>query len=253
MVKVLTWNCNGGFRNKLSIIQSIKPDIAIIQECSADDATFAARNHDFTWARKSNAKDNKKGMAIICFNSNFNLKPPILPQIWSQQLKEDPSRLDLFIPIEVYGPQKFNLLATWSFNNRSLPSSQRRVLEGPILMAIRILNEWLSSSPSIVAGDFNHNPKFDRYTKVNLFRRHIEELEKLKLYSIHHTQNQESYGVEAQPTHLWRYKEPYVIDYIFANNIYWNIITAGKLSFSDLEKNSVRSDHVPIWIDITEN
>jgi len=36
-VRVVTWNCQGGFRRKAEVIEALQPDLAIIQECECPD------------------------------------------------------------------------------------------------------------------------------------------------------------------------------------------------------------------------
>ena len=36
-MRIVSWNCNMGFEKKRDVLMSLKPDIAVLQECSAKD------------------------------------------------------------------------------------------------------------------------------------------------------------------------------------------------------------------------
>lgn len=248
-MRLMTWNCRDGLSRKQSIVETIRPDIAIIQECSKADALNLAGTGDIVWKTKSSGTNENKGMAVICFNPAFSLQTPPLPDQWNEMMKTDPSRLDLLIPVEIKGTRNFNLLATWSFNNRD--RADKRKLEGPILMAARFQKTWLAKSNSIIAGDFNHSPVFDRYTDVNFFHKHIDAFKEVNLTSLYHHSSGEAFGEETCPSHLWRGKSPFTIDYIFADLTSWRLDSCKKMSFSGLEKFGIKSDHTPIWADLS--
>ena len=66
-MKVVTWNCRGGFHSKWERLLALKPDIAIVQECAEPDMlrrkapNFSYRNCDWHGTVPS------KGLAIFSF------------------------------------------------------------------------------------------------------------------------------------------------------------------------------------------
>ena len=68
-MRIVSWNCNMGFEKKRDVLMSLKPDIAVLQECSARDVahTDAPFKH---WV----GSNTHKGMAIIGFaNHEYNI------------------------------------------------------------------------------------------------------------------------------------------------------------------------------------
>jgi exonuclease III len=52
-MKIVSWNCNGAFRKKFEIIQSLAPDIMVIQECEdpeqSSDKQYKSWANNFLW------------------------------------------------------------------------------------------------------------------------------------------------------------------------------------------------------------
>jgi exonuclease III len=48
-MKIISWNCNGAFRKKFETIQSMDPDIMIVQEC--EDPEQSKDNAYKLWAK----------------------------------------------------------------------------------------------------------------------------------------------------------------------------------------------------------
>ena len=103
-MRIVTWNCQGGFRHKAAKIEALKPDLAIIQECEAPER-LQATSSDWSQRVLCWHGDNPrgKGVAVIAF-SNFQLAiDPI----------HDPS-IKHMVPVLVSGDHGFNLLAVWT-------------------------------------------------------------------------------------------------------------------------------------------
>jgi hypothetical protein len=70
-MRIVTWNCQGGFRHKADKIAALQPDIAIIQECEAPDRLPA---HDAGWSQRPLCwhGDNPRGKGVAVFASFGN-------------------------------------------------------------------------------------------------------------------------------------------------------------------------------------
>src|SRR5689334_6108667 len=105
-MKLITWNCQGAFRNKIGRIAKYSPDIAVIQECETVERLgckkWVAEPNEVLWFGDL----PMKGIGIFSFG-NYHL-----------QIAEcyDPS-IKYCIPILVTGPQSFHLIAVWAMPN----------------------------------------------------------------------------------------------------------------------------------------
>ena len=109
-MKIVTWNCNGAFRNKFNSIRELDADIYIIQECEDPKRTYDAKykgwSSNYLWIG-----DNKnKGLGIFA-KSEIDL----CPLDWSNKYKDH--SVKYFLPCIVNN--EFQLLAVWAHRNNS--------------------------------------------------------------------------------------------------------------------------------------
>ena len=103
-MKIVTWNCNGAFRNKCESILSSEPDMMVIQECENPEKF---QNHvmfqefDYFWK----GSNRNKGLAIF-YKKSINLK----------QLSADEQyrgrQLKWFLPCRLH--DKYDIIAVWT-------------------------------------------------------------------------------------------------------------------------------------------
>lgn len=66
-LRLVTWNCQGGFHRKAEVIEALQPDPAIIQECECPDRLRTRRvawhARPIVWSGDSAIK----GLAVISF------------------------------------------------------------------------------------------------------------------------------------------------------------------------------------------
>ena len=234
-IKIVSWNCNGKFREKFEEIVEEDADIYVIQECenpaeSNDDdyAEFAGNN--YFWI----GDIHYKGLGIFA-KDNIKLEP-------IEGLIE---RFKNFIALRVN--DDFNLLGVWAMGKDK---------EKGLNPYVEMLHDYFDANSElfdenlIVCGDFNsnsiwdfkHKSKDDEGNAKNQTNLNFK-LNNKGLYSVYHELYNEKQGEETKATffltkHL---NQPYHIDYVYA----------GKEKISEFEildhwKWISLSDHLPI-------
>jgi exonuclease III len=231
-IKILTWNCNGAFRNKFKLLDKFGADILIVQEC--ENPEFSKSNDYKSWAGNYFwiGENNHKGLAI------FSKGPQI------QKLEWEDKGLKLFLPVRV--SDKFNLLGVWTKAN--LEKHSRYI--GQFWLYLQFNEIKISSNPIVIGGDFNSNKIWDYKPRNATHSDVIMGLEKLEILSLYHLFNNEKQGEETQPTFYLQKNtlKPFHIDYIFASK---NLIS--KLDAYEVHKHSEWldfSDHMPIVCEV---
>ena len=198
-MRILVWNINMAAHKKIPLLRRLNPDIAIIPECAAPEVVVAkCPGFTFTdaqWQERS----RHKGLGVFSFGDFYLARSP-----------DFDSRFEVFLPIEVAGRTRFNLLAVWALNFHA--GSGVTMLD-----ALRFYRRFLESADSVVAGDFNNSVFWDRPGKPTNFAGVAAALSDLGLSSAYHAATGESFAQERHPT-LWFLKRPhqgYHIDYCF--------------------------------------
>jgi hypothetical protein len=109
------------------------------------------------------------------------------------------------------------------------------------------------ATPTVVAGDFNDNVKWDRPKKRNKHKINVDELAPLGLRSAYHHARGVEQGAEREPTIYWRDRKrdggSYHIDYCFVPESWTKSISAVELGgFDDWVH---LSDHVPLIVEVS--
>lgn len=111
-MKLITWNCQGGFRNKFNFILTHLPDILVVQECEHLDKLLSFTNDkvkDFLWF----GHNKNKGVGVFSLgNYHFKL------------LREYNSDFKTIVPILVSDKQTDFMLYAICANNPSDKNNQ---------------------------------------------------------------------------------------------------------------------------------
>jgi endonuclease/exonuclease/phosphatase family metal-dependent hydrolase len=159
-MRIVSWNCNMALHRKLPDLLGLEPDVAIIPEC----ADFNGKASEYganssVWIGDS----QHKGLGVLSFGSfEASLSPVYRPNCFPY-----------IAPVQISGPTCFNLLAVWACHKKKNSYKERL---GPLRRAIRTYQTFIGSSPTIVAGDFNDNVKWDRPKKPNKHATNVAEL-----------------------------------------------------------------------------
>lgn len=226
---IMAWNCAGGFLAKSHVVTGAKPDIAIISEIGEvgsgqiEGATSVA----------SIGTANGRGLAIIGFDG------------WRIERADLAIEEQLFLPVRASrGEDQLQLVgACVRPDGGYVP---------PMLRAIKTLEPFIRSAPTIVAGDFNQSAEFDARRKPGPGRRFADvvgALDVLGLRSAWHAHRQEQFGSESAPTHFHRSsKTSWHIDYAFVPRKI-EVVAADLHSFDDIVVTKI-SDHVPLRVSL---
>lgn len=235
-MKLVTWNCQGGFRKKIDIILAQCPDILVIQECEHPDklgfGKIMPKPTDYHWYGDS----IHKGIGIFSFSYyKFELLPVFNPEF------------RYILPFRVFGNgQSFTLLAIWAMDNKE--NYQARYI-GQIWLAINYYTDLFSES-TILIGDFNSNKIWDYKDRVGNHSDVVRTLEEKNIHSIYHKYYISEQGTEKHPTFFLQRNpnKPYHIDYCFASaDIYDKLQT---LEIGAYENWIRYSDHSPVIINL---
>ncbi len=129
-------------RLKFDRLLSLRPDVAVIQEC-ADPAGAKP------WRPECAAYDwigfnPDKGLGIFTFGDLTLVRHPGFSDAHA-----------LYLPVTVSGWRHFNLLGVWSADPRTMPAGATN----EPLAALRRYRPFLTAGPAVVAGDFNRLPQ----------------------------------------------------------------------------------------------
>ena len=214
-------------------LYSLRPDIAVIPECSqnclelCDTEGFTGR-----WF----GVNPRKGLGVLV------ARPLRIAHTGKPAGK-------WIVPLTISdNSHDFRLIAVWTM---PVPGSVVRSYIGQLYEALVSHPSWFRGKPSLVCGDFNSNKFWDGDRTVGNHSAVVSFLEKRRLTSAYHHHYSEPQGAETQPTYyFWHRKDRgYHIDYIFLPQRWASHIQTVHLgSHAAWAK---LSDHVPLSADLT--
>lgn len=234
--KLISWNCQGGFRNKAYRILKYHPDLTVISE-SEDLQHLKFPNGIKKPTQSLWFGDNPhKGLGVFAY---ADLKLEVL--------KRYNPAYKYVVPISVKTQEhEFLLFAIWA-NNREDKDGQYIT---QVWKALQEYNDLLDQVPIILAGDFNSNKIWDKPRRIGNHSDVVQELKEHRILSVYHEFFHEEQGAEKRPTfYLARKKtKPYHLDYCFASEKLLRQITTFRIG---LYRYWIRdSDHMPLFLDL---
>jgi len=233
-MKIISWNCNMAFRNKVENILKHSPDILIIPECEHIERIRFPEQFRQPTNKLWFGKNPHKGLAVFSFG-NFRLN---VLDIHNEDFK-------MIVPIAVTAENvDFNLFAIWA-NNPADPDGHYIT---QIWKAIHHYDSVLSEKPAILMGDFNSNTIWDYKHRPGDHSSVVKFLEEKKIFSTYHLYHKKVQGKEDHPT-LFMYRhqnKPYHIDYCFVSAEFCDRIHS--VEIGDHETWMKHSDHVPLIV-----
>lgn len=226
-MRIVTWNaCKGSFSLKAFLLNTIQPDIAVIQEIANPVKT----DGQLLWF----GDNQNQGLAVIA-RGEYELRP--------LQILEDVPKY--VIPVAVEGPSSFVLFAVWTKGNQSM----RYVRAAS--KAIDLYSSLFESRSVLMAGDFNSNAIWDNHHPAELnHSAMVQRLDDRGLASAYHHFFHEAHGSETRHTFYlhWNEARPYHIDYCFVPKRWARFIS--NVEIGPCPSWRQYSDHRPLIVDI---
>jgi exonuclease III len=242
-MRILTWNCNGKFREKYKLLDEVDADVVVIQECENPQLVTSKIYQD--WAKNYLwTGDNKnKGVGIFA-------KEGISLQKLDWDISVDygaskTGQLKYFIPCSI--DNRITLIGAWCYGT-DLPTF------GYIGQFWLFLQKHKSKmTQTIIAGDFNSNEKWDREDRWWNHSDVVRELDEIDIESVYHFHTRHQQGKEKhwtyfQHRHCDNPKKCFHIDYIFMNKDFLKDLKTFEIGES--KKWIKSSDHMPMWCEI---
>lgn len=223
-MKIVSWNCNGGFRKKFEAIKELDADIYVIQECENPELTKNKAYKEFSKNSFWISKDKNKGLGVFA-KDNISLKP----KDW------DNYGLKYFLPININNT--FDLIAVWAHNPGHI--------EEYFVYQNIYFNHF--NKNTIIIGDFNSSAIWDDKHKERCHTAVVNKLLEKDIKSVYHCLNDEEQGKETVPTfYMYRHIDKgYHIDYCFTNTD-----KVKEFQIGDPDKWLQYSDHMPLIVTI---
>jgi exonuclease III len=248
-MKIVSWNCNGGLRNKLKEIDTLNADVLVVQEC--EDPQFYKEYKEwagryYIWKGRSKNKGlgifPKRGARIqtLPWTGQFSISG--LSSI-HKSISWTTSELKEFIPLTINGA--LTVLAVWTKGSRDDVFGYI----GQLWKYIQIHRAELSGPGTIVIGDFNSNSIWDRKDRWWSHSGVVAELAELGLRSLYHEKRAETQGAELEPTFFLQrdINKPYHIDYSFISS---ELLACAELTLGRPTDWLSLSDHMPLAVEI---
>ena len=219
-MRLVSWNCNGKFREKWDIIRELNADLYVIQECEnpADYSYAEAFSATYLWT----GEKKSRGLGVFAKDGITIRENP-----WPKYVLRN------FLSVRV--EETFDLVAVWA--------CKPYIEEYCIYQSINL--ERITET-SVIIGDFNSNSIWDSTHGTRNHTRVTKELEQKGLHSAYHIMTGERPGEERTPTfYLYRHLDRgFHIDYCF--------LAPGRLQKASILENTwiSHSDHVPLLVEL---
>lgn len=228
-MRLVTWNCcRGPLEKKAALLESLSPDIAVLQEC----ARPASESESCLWF----GHNPRQGIAVVA-REPYRLR----------RIEPRPRVPRYIVPIAVTGPVAFTILAVWSKGGQAYSYVEA------VIRAARMYRPLIETSPTVLLGDLNSNVFWDSEHKPGWNHSALVALlAKMNLVSAYHEFRREDHGRETKPTYyfLWKEDRPYHLDYCFLPREWMQRVC--RVEIGSYEDWKSHSDHRPLLVDIAD-
>lgn len=242
-MRIVVWNCALKLAGaKLMALENLQPDVAIVPACACPDRLWGNQPLLAPIPMQWVGANENKGLGVFAFNGY---------RIW-RHADCDPDQHWL-LPVEITGPVTFHLLAVWATTQR-IPQAAGQEATGRPLRIVERYRDFLAAAPSIVAGDFQNNVRWDRGGKASDHAALVAGLERLGLASAYHFKTGQLHGQETAPTSYGPTRSldgPHChVEYCFLPVPWCSRLRHVELGGFDAWCGRGLSDHVPLIVDV---
>lgn len=227
-MRIISWNCNGGFRKKFHVLENLNADIVIIQEC--EDPSQSTSIEYVKWAGNYLwiGKNKNKGIGVFSKKGNS-----------IKSIDLDAGSLMIFLPFTVN--DDLNVLAVWT---QGTESGEFRYI-GQMWQYLQLHWNFFKSDKHLIIGDFNSNKIWDRKRNIGNHTHVVEALKEIGICSSYHGIYGCDQGSELHPTFFMYRKteKPYHIDYAFVSE---TLIKDSNVEIGYPDQWLNFSDHMPL-------
>jgi exonuclease III len=231
-MKIVTWNCGGALRKKVEILQTLKADIYIVQECERPDESQGNSAYGEFCANSLWVGDlHYKGLGIFA-----------TPDISLTRHDWPDHGLKYFLPARIN--DTFELLGMWAHRANS-PTF------GYIGQLWKYLQFHIDKMENVIlAGDLNSNVRWDKWDRWWNHSDVVRELDEADIVSLYHLVRKINQGNEPEPTFFLQrnHEKAYHIDFMFASRK-----IAERVKTFDIGEKEFwlqHSDHLPLCTEI---
>ena len=235
-MRLVTWNANGRFRDKIGLFSPKRFAALVIQECENTEFSqqaYLKAGWRFVWV----GSNQHRGLGIF-----------VPPDTDIHQLDWMLDDCEYFLPVKI---NNRIVVGVWAMGGKSPSESYA----GQVSRFLDAYGRHLTSQGSlaeqspIILGDFNSNVIWDkRHSQAN-HTTNNERLQSLGLASLYHAKKQQRQGSERDPTfYLYRHRDkPYHLDYAYVPK---ELLANASVKVGRLRKWLQYSDHMPVFADM---
>ena len=220
-MRIVSWNCCGKEIDiRLQHLAPLKADLVCLQECRGDRSSVGRV--------VSSQRSPNKGLALWVRDEYFIAK----------------STTSLSVPHHIratvtkYG--SFNVIGVWTHKEPTYSKCLKAILDA---------YSDIQQTPTVIMGDFNSHPRFDRSNRSYTHSDLVADLNKVGLVSAYHHFHSCQPGDEIHPTYFHQRKQnqPFHIDYCFVPEAWaHNVRSVTIPGFDEFST----SDHRPLVVDL---
>ena len=228
-MKIVSWNANCKFRDKLNIIDAYGWDVLVIQECENPNTSKDSKYKKWATNYKWVGDLEYKGLGLF-LPENMN----------TDIIGINPHSNKHFITVQL--PNGMQILAIWAHagSNRSVGYIYQ------LWEYLKANEKTLDWDNLVIIGDWNSNAQWDKKRKVGNHSDVCNFLNSKGLFSGYHSDGEIPHGSEPDNTFFMHRNldKGYHIDYLFAASKFFT--SSEKMNIGDRNKWLQYSDHLPI-------